>query len=214
MSGEADPSPFGPDTQKYWNRRYEYFSRFDEGIQLDAEGLYSVMPEDAALAQAHRIRSPRVLDAFAGVGGNAIGFARAGKSVVAIEADLDRLQMAINNAGVYGVADRITFIHGDALDLLDDYLGEAIYLDPPWGGPAYKSHGSFHLDYFDPDGATLLELTLGRFPEVALRVPRTFDVADLSDLGYPFEVHDDLSLGRQVSRTVYFGAKSAAEPPG
>ena len=200
---DHEPSPFGPETQKYWNRRREYFFRFDEGIQTDAEGLYSVMPEDAALVQASRLSADRVVDAFAGIGGNAIGFARAGKAVVAIESNPSRIEMAKHNARVYGVADRITFVLGDALDHLRG-RGGAVYLDPPWGGPDYKGQGDFLLDHFEPNGRALLELTLSEFEEVALRVPRTFGLDQLAEFGRPWEVLDDLNLGRLVSRTVYF----------
>jgi hypothetical protein len=42
MSHSSDRCPFGEHLQKYWNKRYLYFSRFDDGIEIDAEGLYSV----------------------------------------------------------------------------------------------------------------------------------------------------------------------------
>ena len=61
------------------------FHRFDEGIQLDAEGLHMVMPEEAALRQARLLPEvDTVLDGFCGVGGMAIAWARAGKRVIAI----------------------------------------------------------------------------------------------------------------------------------
>ena len=206
MLSRSSASPFGPETQKYWDRREEYFSRFAEGIQTDAEGLYSVMPEDAALAQGVRLRSEHVLDAFAGIGGNAIGFARAGKKVTAIDTDVTRLQMAQVNARIYGVDDRITFIQGDCRDYFKTVPQGAVYLDPPWGGPDYKGQGAFLLRYFTPDGKELLDEVLPLFDEVMLRVPRTFDLTELEGIPYPFEVSDDLSLGRLVSRSVLFRA--------
>lgn len=60
---------------KYWRHRYCLFSKFDEGVQLDEEGLYSVTPEAIARHQAERCRPGVVLDGFTGVGGNAIQFA-------------------------------------------------------------------------------------------------------------------------------------------
>ncbi len=72
-SGGLPDCPFGSDLQKYWDRRYEYFSRFDDGIQIDAEGLYSVVPEQVAATQASYVHGASVLDAFAGVGGTPLG---------------------------------------------------------------------------------------------------------------------------------------------
>ena len=50
-----------------------------------------------------------LLDPFAGVGGNAIQFARTCGAVLASDRDAPRLRLARHNAGVYGVADRIQF---------------------------------------------------------------------------------------------------------
>ena len=47
-----------------------------------------------------------MIDAGCGAGGNAIGFARGGARVTAIEQDVQRLAMARHNAEVYGVADQ------------------------------------------------------------------------------------------------------------
>lgn len=65
-----------------------------------------------------------ILDAFTGVGGNAIQFAKKGAFgnffliincvlVIAIDLDPVKLRCAAQNARVYGVADRISFICGD-----------------------------------------------------------------------------------------------------
>jgi trimethylguanosine synthase len=60
---------------KYWIQRYSLFSRFDEGVKLDEEGWFSVTPEIIAKHQASRCSHGLVIDAFTGVGGNAIQFA-------------------------------------------------------------------------------------------------------------------------------------------
>src|SRR5664280_38723 len=199
-----DVSPFGPDLQKYWNRRHELFSRFDDGIATDAEGLYSVVPEDVALEQARRLRSGSVLDAFAGIGGSAIGFARGGKTVIAVDIDKRRLDMALHNAEIYGVADRITFILGDFFDVAPTVSAEAVNLDPPWGGPDYRARRHFGLDDFSPSGHALLDYSLSRYSEVMLRVPRNFDSAELHAPNQYREQFDDISHGRLISRTVVF----------
>jgi trimethylguanosine synthase len=59
-----------------------------------------------------------VIDPFAGVGGNVIQLARFCDHVIAIEIDEVRLLCAKRNAEVYGVADKIEFIHGNAMSLL------------------------------------------------------------------------------------------------
>jgi len=61
--------------KKYWHQRHRLFSLFDEGIQMDPEGWYSVTPESIAMHIAERCRCDVIVDAFCGVGGNAIQFA-------------------------------------------------------------------------------------------------------------------------------------------
>jgi trimethylguanosine synthase len=192
------------DLDKHWQRRYEYFAKFDDGIQIDEVGLYSVVPEETALEQAQLVIGRTVLDAFTGVGGNAIGFARSGKHVIATDCNTKRLSMAINNADIYGVANLIEFHLCDALVALQKFHADAAYLDPPWGRRDYKEREVFHLEDFQPNGHALLQMALGRFSQVLLRVPRTFALEELGQLGVEYSVHDDFSNGRLISRTASF----------
>lgn len=93
-----------------------------------------------------------LLDAFAGVGGNAIAFALSGhwKRVYAIEKDPATLECARHNAKIYGVEEMITWFQGDCFELLGLDGGESgkevtalksvienfgvIFASPPWGG--------------------------------------------------------------------------------
>jgi predicted RNA methylase len=74
-----------------------------------------------------------VIDAGCGAGGNAIGFARAGCQVTAIETSAERLAMARHNAELYGVAQRIRFLWGDACELVAELSAELLFVDAPWG---------------------------------------------------------------------------------
>lgn len=57
-------------------QRQRYFSLYSEGCLLDEEGWYSVTPELIADQIAERCRCDTILDAFCGVGGNTIAFAK------------------------------------------------------------------------------------------------------------------------------------------
>ena len=66
----------------------------------------------ASLARRHQARRCAcdvLLDPFAGVGGNAIQFARTCRRVLASDSSLPRLRLARHNAGVYGLEDGIEF---------------------------------------------------------------------------------------------------------
>lgn len=103
------------------------------GARVDDEGKPFLTSERLAMAMARRAKADRVIDATAGCGGNAIAFARLGMRVTAIDIHKGRLELARHNARVYGVADRITFIQGNAVELLADLSADLVFIDPPWG---------------------------------------------------------------------------------
>jgi trimethylguanosine synthase len=139
---------------------------------MDPEGWWSVTPEKIAEQIAERCRyvlsslAPLsllhpvltrtsrcncIVDAFCGVGGNAIQFAFTCERVIAIDNSPLRLALARHNATVYGVADRITFILGDFVEWArhrsvavtpgseDPSSIDVVFLSPPWGGMDYLS---------------------------------------------------------------------------
>ena len=59
------------------------------------------------------------MDAFCGVGGNAVHFARRCRHVIGVDNCRARLDLAQQNARVYGVADRLDLICADFFDLRD-----------------------------------------------------------------------------------------------
>jgi len=156
-----------------------------KGARLDQEGRWSLTPEALALALAAEAAGVRVVDAGCGAGGNAIAFARRGCAVLAIEADRERLELARHNAGLYGVRDRIRFVHGDAIVLVPTFADPSalLFIDPPWG-PDYDRR-SCGLDSL-PLLAALLPLAyeggaLGRprFGRLWIKLPPSFDTGTL-----------------------------------
>lgn len=174
-------NPFDEGVQRYWDQRHRLFERFDEGVRIDREALFSVKPEREALAIADRTRAPVVVDAFAGVGGSSIGFARRGKRVIAIERDPERLEMARHNARLYGVEDAIEFINDDTRVALPRVAQGAVYFDPPWGGPDYYAKEAFGADDFAPSLTEMIDITraVPGVTEIVCSVPARFRFADL-----------------------------------
>lgn len=204
INSDKNKCPFGPKVQKFWDRRYDLFSKFDEGIQIDEVGLYSMTPEHIALEQARKMNCKIVIDAFCGVGGNAIAFARVCDKVYAIEKDPVRLEMARHNAAIYGVVDKIVFIHGDFFSEALNITAEGVFIDPQWGGPEYKELEGFKLNNFSPDGKDILELSFKHFKKVTIKVPDFFDFSELKKFGKDYEIQDNMINGEVGFRTVYF----------
>lgn len=153
------------------------FSRAE--ARLDEVGRMSLTPELLALEVAALAQGRPVVDAGCGAGGNAIAFARAGCQVCALEADAGRLELARHNAGVYGVRDRIEFVHADALAWVAARPDPAaiLFVDPPWGAD------------WDRSGCGLASLPLlegllphaGGYAALWAKVPPSFATAQLLD---------------------------------
>jgi len=142
------------------------------GARLDEEGRFSLTPEALALALGRPLAGRAVVDATCGAGGNTIGFARAGAHVTAIERDAARLALARANAALYGVADRVRFVHGDARALVPTLSADVLFVDPPWGVDWGRERVALAAL---PLLAELLPLGRGRYPAIWAKVPPSFD---------------------------------------
>jgi predicted RNA methylase len=151
------------------------------GTRDDEIGRMSLTPEPLAMRMAAWAQGRAVVDAGCGIGGNAIAFARAGCRVLAIEADAERLELARHNAGVYGVAKQIEFVHGDALALLPEPRDpEAIlFVDPPWG--ADWPRGRCGLADLPLLAALLAHPHAADYVQLWAKVPPSFATAQLLD---------------------------------
>jgi len=136
------------------NRRL--FARFDRGIQLDAEGWYSVTPEIIADHVAKRVsslvdNSPTfktkangtadngvvILDGFCGCGGNAIAFGKIPSNIVSkivcVDTDRSKLLKAAHNASLYDIPrDKLIFVECNSVFILKYcYKNGEFILDQP-----------------------------------------------------------------------------------
>jgi len=170
-------------------------------MRLDREALYSLIIQPAALHTASLTPGDHVIDAFCGAGGSSIGFARAGKLVTAIELDPERLAMAKYNAELFGVAEKISFIHGDALELLPTLEPSTLFLSPPWGGPEYTKRPLFTLECFQPDGRDLMKLALQCAESIVMQLPKNFDFNELKQFDRDVLVSMDRYGGALLSYT-------------
>lgn len=172
--GIVNPHPKDQVPDKYWSQRRRLFTLFDKGIRLDKESWYSVTPEVIANHIARHLVDGRenvvVLDPFCGCGGNAIAFASQPEvqTVICVDLDVAKLEMAYHNACIYGVEKKLFLIHGNALDVMNRYRNgklmeseppqetckstslpesiDVVFLSPPWGGIDYGNVGKDGFD--------------------------------------------------------------------
>ncbi|XP_038204052.1 trimethylguanosine synthase isoform X2 [Arvicola amphibius] len=202
-----------PELAKYWAQRYRLFSRFDDGIKLDKEGWFSVTPEKIAEHIAGRVsqsfKCDVVVDAFCGVGGNTIQFALTGKRVIAIDIDPVKIDLARNNAEVYGIADKIEFICGDFLLLAPCLKADVVFLSPPWGGPDYATAETFDIrTMMFPDGFEIFRLSQKITNNIVYFLPRNADIDQVASLAGPggqVEIEQNFLNNKLKTITAYFG---------
>ncbi|XP_012864880.1 PREDICTED: trimethylguanosine synthase isoform X2 [Dipodomys ordii] len=202
-----------PELAKYWAQRYRLFSRFDDGIKLDKEGWFSVTPEKIAEHIAGRVsqsfRCDIIIDAFCGVGGNTIQFALTGKRVIAIDIDPVKIDLARNNAEVYGIADKIEFICGDFLLLAPCLRADVVFLSPPWGGPDYATAETFDIrTMMSPDGFEIFRLSQKITNNIVYFLPRNADIDQVASLAGPggqVEIEQNFLNNKLKTITAYFG---------
>lgn len=211
---QPPPDDLDSDLVKYWAQRHRLFSRFDQGITLDREGWFSVTPERIAEHTAVRVarsfpESHLIVDAFCGVGGNAIQFALTGKRVLAVDIDPVRLTLARQNARVYGVEEHIDFVQGDFLQLAPSLIGDVVFLSPPWGGPDYLDADVFNIrTMMQPDGFKTFQTAKLISDNIVYFLPRNADmdqIASLAGRGGRVEVEQNFLNNKLKTITAYFG---------
>ncbi|THU80542.1 hypothetical protein K435DRAFT_809797 [Dendrothele bispora CBS 962.96] len=160
--------------RKYFAQRYKLFSLYSSppGCLLDEEGWYSVTPEAVARRIAERCRCDTIIDAFCGVGGNAIQFA---------DPSPPR-----HNTMIYGVEGRIEFVLGD---FTTKSSGEIEAKGIESGGVEEEEeaqdteHASYTLSSIQPiHGADLFRLAREITPNVAYYLPRNMDLEEIGGL--------------------------------
>ncbi|OXG50016.1 trimethylguanosine synthase [Cryptococcus neoformans] len=223
--------------QKYFRQRGLLFPEYDRlPLLLDHTGWFSVTPQPIAAHIAERCQCDVIVDAFCGVGGNAIAFAKTCERVIAIDNDITRLKLARHNALHHGVADRIEFILGDYTDFARSFAEknpgdkiDVVFLSPPWGGIDYLNSPSetYSLSSILPiHGKDLFNLTSKLTPNIAYYLPRNMDMQEISELAreldYPdperkgrvrewVEVEEETVRDKVKALTVYYGALVADE---
>ncbi|CAL1264435.1 unnamed protein product [Larinioides sclopetarius] len=207
-NGEIEFNPNSDEFKKYWAQRYRLFSLFDEGIKLDKESWFSVTPEQIAYHIAERCACDIIVDAFCGAGGNAIQFAFTCNHVIAIDIDPKKIELAKNNARVYGVEKHIDFIIGDFFSIAPKLKADVVFLSPPWGGPGYLQDAEYDISKIEPDIFKTIEVAKQITDNIALFVPRNTVINQLVQLageGNQVEIEQNALNKKVKTITAYYG---------
>lgn len=176
-----------------WQERYLLFSKFDEGIKLDESAWSVTTHERIAKKIAQTCSANVVIDAFCGVGGNTIQFARKYK-VIAVDIDCHKLDMAEHNSKIYSVHDNIEFVQGDFLEVADNFRGDVTFLAPDM---QFMPSGFDIFCHYSPPIRDTVRAALKCSDHLMLYLPPNFDpeqIAQLVSETEDMEIVADFSL--------------------
>ena len=185
---------------RYWCR----LSAEEKEFKLDPEALAYLILQEVGLQIAETIPGATVVDALCGAGGMTIALARCGRTVTAIELSAARLAMARHNAEVFGVAERITFIRGDAREVVPRVQADAVFLAPEWGRADYFGRERTRLSDCIPDLGEMISVSFLVAPNVICQVPGNFVMSELGRFGRQFERRAFDLESEVVCHCVYF----------
>jgi len=170
---------------RHWRRRYQLWSKFDDGIQMDEEAWFEVTPENIGKHIAERtVMKETIHDCCCGVGGNSVQFALHGHHVYSVDLNSARLRMVRNNARIYGVCSMITPLHLDVLDYIQEHKqispsSHVVFISPPWGGKASCTKSRIGIDDLPINLRLIIPLALMNFGSLVLHLPKQMDLNDI-----------------------------------
>lgn len=103
-------------------------------------------------------------------------------TVFAVDIDPLKIELARNNARVYGVEDRIEFIVGNFLQLAPKLVADVVFLSPPWGGINYLQAETFDMEnIMKPVGGTNIFKAAKQISNhIAYFLPRNIDTMQVN----------------------------------
>lgn len=119
-------------------------------LHVTEEGAYSITRRRDADQIIHIIKNTvpeyetkSITDATGCIGGDTLNFATVFEKVHSIELNTDNYEALKNNVGVYGFTN-ISLYHGDCTEVYK-WASDVLYIDPPWGGPNYRTIQNLNL---------------------------------------------------------------------
>jgi predicted RNA methylase len=119
-------------------------------LKTTEEGLYSITRRRDALRILNVIRNvvgklddKTVTDATACIGGDTINFALNFKYVHSIELKKENYDALVNNIEAYDLKN-VEMINDNCLTIFN-WKSDILFIDPPWGGPDYKTQKDIDL---------------------------------------------------------------------
>ncbi|MCE9592506.1 MAG: class I SAM-dependent methyltransferase [Planctomycetes bacterium] len=130
----------------FWNRRPCNLRHSPEPVGTRAyfdqvrDRKYRVEPHIPAFAEFPRWAGKRVLEIGCGIGTDTVSFASAGAHVTAVDLSEKSIELARQRVELYGLSDRVRFLHANAEQLADHLPGETFDLVYSFGVIHHTPH--------------------------------------------------------------------------
>jgi trimethylguanosine synthase len=171
---------------KAWAKRYELFSRFDQGIEITKDSWEISIPEVFAEHMCNRFTHCKIIDAYCGSGSLTVQLAQRNQ-VAALDTSSDNIASARHNVGVYQVADSVRFYQGELMEFSSKLTADAVFLAPPWTFSEY-----FDLIQLSSPLEELIEAASKAAPSAVLYLPVNYDPADLCEAVHSYSDFDQV----------------------
>jgi 2-polyprenyl-3-methyl-5-hydroxy-6-metoxy-1,4-benzoquinol methylase/16S rRNA G966 N2-methylase RsmD len=167
-----------------------YVKQKPTDMETTAVGVYSITPEKEAetitkiILKYFQPGSELVItDGTAGNGGNTISFSKHFKSVNAIEISFHEADILRKNLINFGIIKKVKIYIDNYLKIWNKFKQNVIFLDPPWGGKAYKKNKVTKLYMYDKG----LKIEVSKF----IRTLWANKSADMIVLKAPYNFDED-----------------------
>lgn len=149
-------------------------------LLLDNEALYSVTDQYTANKISKYISKnlpsvETITDATACIGGNTYSFSGFFKNIIGIEIDPLRFSYLCHNLRILEVKNAIVY-NGNMLDICKYLKQDLIFIDPPWGGPNYKSKLFIELYLSNMELSSVCRQISKYTKYIAIKVPVNFNI--------------------------------------
>ena len=159
-------------------------------LKMTPEGEYSITKrKDGEVLLAHMksmikgIKSKSITDLTGNVGGDTILFGIHFKDVKSIEMNPENFEALKNNVEVFGLKN-VDVMQGDSTKVYV-WKTDVLYLDPPWGGPEYKTKTELDLYLGDERVDLFLDRILKQDTKpdyIFMKLPANYHFDRLKDL--------------------------------
>jgi len=154
-------------------------------ILLDDEANYSTTDQVTATKIAKDISkfvhiNSNITDATACIGGSAYSLTKYFNNITAIEKDERRYNYLVHNMEILSVKDKVKCLCGDSINICKMINQYCIFIDPPWGGPEYKTQDQVDLFISEKPLHEVCRELAEYTNIIALKVPKNFNIENFS----------------------------------